>query len=144
MTSPLVSWQGTINDPCQHYRMKNPHCPSNTRPAWQLEFFIRSGIGRWCVSYLGQYTGKYQTVCCTSKPSVIISNQKKLCVPFKVGGRCQCTRSNCSCRLRGETLTSDLLPLHNVEKEPDVSKFANATKCRVFSLFAMYWSKCLN
>lgn len=28
MTSPLLSWRGTINDPCQHYWMKNPHCPS--------------------------------------------------------------------------------------------------------------------
>lgn len=46
MTSPLVSWQGTINDPCQHYRMKNSHCPNIARPAWQLEFFISPGSGR--------------------------------------------------------------------------------------------------
>lgn len=43
MTSILVLWKGTINDPCQHYRMKNPHCPKSACPAWQVEFFIKPG-----------------------------------------------------------------------------------------------------
>lgn len=47
--------------------------------------------------------------------------------------------AQCSRRMRGETLTSDLLPLKKVEKAPDVSKFASATKCRVvFSAFELY------
>lgn len=47
MTSSLVPWQAVINDPCPHYRMKNPYCPRD-ETTWQMEFFMRSAL---CVGF---------------------------------------------------------------------------------------------